>query len=99
MRGLGDLAGGPFESRAFDVSEDGRVVVGSGTGDQGAEAFVWDRVYGLRRLADVLTHAGITGLERWRLTDACGISADGRWVVGSGTNPDGKTEGWLARLP
>ena len=27
------------------------------------------------------------------------ISADGRKIVGYGTNPDGNTEGWLAVLP
>jgi hypothetical protein len=28
-----------------------------------------------------------------------GITPDGRTVIGNGTNPDGKPEGWVARLP
>lgn len=32
------------------------------------------------------------------LREALGISADGKTIVGYGTNPDGNAEAWLARL-
>ena len=34
----------------------------------------------------------------WELTDATGISADGRTIVGIGRNPGGDVEGWIADL-
>lgn len=38
---LGDLSGGNFGSKAYDVSDNGSVVVGYGTSDFGREAFRW----------------------------------------------------------
>jgi hypothetical protein len=38
-------------------------------------------------------------LAGWRLDYANGISADGSTIVGSGTNPAGRTEGWVAVVP
>ena len=99
MQGLGDLAGGDFHSTAFDVSDDGAVVVGFATTGAGSEAFIWDAALGMRNLKDVLVAAGVTALSGWTLTEATGISADGRTVVGNGTNPSGQAEGWVARLP
>jgi probable HAF family extracellular repeat protein len=40
--GLGDLLGGDFNSAAFAVSGDGRVVVGSSLSTSGEEAFRWE---------------------------------------------------------
>jgi hypothetical protein len=37
-------------------------------------------------------------LAGWTLTSANDISADGQFIVGSGINPNGNTEAWLARL-
>jgi uncharacterized membrane protein len=97
--GLGDLDGGAFESRAFDVTADGRTVVGMGKTAAGSEAFVWDASRGMRRLEDVLLAAGADGVAGWTLTEATGVSADGKTIVGNGTNPRGESEGWVARLP
>jgi hypothetical protein len=54
----------------------------------------------LRSLRDMLTNEfGLAdSLAGWSLEDATAISADGRTIVGLGTNPDGNTEAWLARL-
>jgi hypothetical protein len=38
-------------------------------------------------------------VERWRLAEAPGISAEGRIIVGNGTDRRGQTEGWIAELP
>ena len=99
MKGLGDLPGGDFSSIAFDVSSDGKVVVGTATSASGAAAFVWDAEHGMRSLKDVLLAAGVGAVASWTLTEATGISADGRVVVGNGTNAAGRPEGWVARLP
>jgi probable HAF family extracellular repeat protein len=100
MIGLGDLPGGMFGSYANDVSANGSAVVGYGTTDDGTEAFVWDATRGMRNLHDVLINQhGLGGkLHGWHLNAANGVSADGQVIVGYGTNPDGYTEAWLARL-
>lgn len=45
--GLGDLEGGEFASRAFGISDDGMVVVGSSVSDIGMEAFRWSKEEGI----------------------------------------------------
>ena len=95
MSGLGDLPGGIFRSIATSVSADGSVVVGSSTTDIGSEAFVWDALSGMRNLKSVLTDGGLD-LAGWTLTNARGVSTDGRTIVGVGVNPTGQTEAWRA---
>jgi probable HAF family extracellular repeat protein len=95
--GLGDLAGGSFSSVANSASDDGRVIVGQGSGPNGMRAMVWDVQRGMRELAAAMfVDFGLTLPSGWILTTASGISADGSTIVGSGTNPFGKTEGWIA---
>ncbi len=98
LEGLGDLPGGACESIALGVSDDGGVVVGYGTGPAGQEAFVWTRAGGLESLRARLIAAGVPGLAGWRLLVANGVSADGRVIVGGGTNPVGAPEGWIVRM-
>jgi hypothetical protein len=43
-------------------------------------------------------HLGLE-LGDWKLLEATGVSADGRTIVGWGTNPNGDTEGWIAVIP
>ena len=97
MLGLGDLPGGAFSSVALATSADGSVVVGSSAGAGGGEAFVWDPANGMRSLAALLEERGVD-LTGWTLSEATGMSADGRVVVGTGTNPAGQMEAWLAML-
>jgi uncharacterized membrane protein len=99
MVGLGVLPGF-ISSSSEAVSADGSVIVGSSRSATGIEAFVWDATHGMRSLRDVLVNnfglgASLTG---WTLTSANDISADGQFIVGTGTNPSGNTEAWLARL-
>jgi probable HAF family extracellular repeat protein len=96
--GLGDLPGGDYESMALDVSEDGSIVVGSSQTDAGVEAFIWDGSNGIRSLQDLLTAHG-EDLTGWQLDEALGLSADGRFIVGTGINPEGYVEAWLAGVP
>jgi probable HAF family extracellular repeat protein len=91
MQGLGFLPG-PVEgySEAHAVSADGSVIVGSSE-----EAFVWDAGHGMGSLRDVLDRAG-ADVSGWRLGSAYAISADGLAIAGSGLNPSGQTEAWVA---
>jgi probable HAF family extracellular repeat protein len=98
MVGLGDLPGGNFFSNAFGVSADGAVIVGASVSASGGpQAFIWDSVNGMRSLREVLFAQG-DDLGGWSLISATDISADGRTIVGHGTNPNGQREAWLARF-
>lgn len=98
--GLGDLPGGSFSSIALSVSGDGSIVVGrseSGSGD--TTAFIWDEINGMRSLQDVLSEDYGLDLTGWNLILAADISTDGRTIVGTGFNPNGDSEGWIAMIP
>jgi uncharacterized membrane protein len=88
--------------RAAAVSSDGSVITGNclrGDDDNfEAEAFVWNEATGMRNLADVLLAAGATEVNGWDLTDAPGLSSDGRWLCGNGWNPAGGFGAWVAHL-
>jgi hypothetical protein len=97
MVGLGDLPGGHFNSIANATSGDGSLVVGMSVTDVGPEAFIWDADHGMRKLSEILTAAGVD-LSGWQLLSAQDTTPDGRTIVGWGHNPDGDSEGWIARL-
>ena len=99
MTGLGDLSGGEFKSKAWNVSADGSIVVGYSESALGYEAFVWDTDNGMRNLKDVLEGDYGLDLTGWTLREAWDISADGLTIVGYGINPDGNTEAWAATIP
>ncbi len=99
MIGFGDLPGGAFDSEARGISADGSVVVGRGTTIVGDEAFIWNATSGMRNLRDVLTGEYGLNLTGWQLTEAMGVSADGSTIVGTGINPSGDTEAWIAHVP
>lgn len=94
---LGVLPGAQY-SEARAISADGSVIIGlSGIKFAGSRAFIWDKTNGMRDLKEVLV-AGNPNLANWTLRSATGISADGKTIVGSGTNPNGDTEGFTAVL-
>lgn len=95
---LGDLSGGDVFSVAWAVSADGSRVVGESLGARGTEAFIRDATHGMRELDVVLSLSGID-LDGWTLSRALSISADGRLIVGVGTNPSEFTEAWIAVIP
>lgn len=102
LQELGFLPGGDW-SEARGVSGDGSMVVGtagSPLGFEGLEAFVWTPESGMQRLIEVLVEDYGLGddLAGWRLHDAFDVSANGRYIVGTGRNPDGTGEGWMVDL-
>jgi probable HAF family extracellular repeat protein len=98
MVGLG-FAPGASNSYANAVSADGSVVVGDGETTSGDEAFIWDSTHGTRSLQGVLTNDYGLTLTGWTLLHASGISSNGETIVGSGINPSGQYEAWIAQIP
>jgi probable HAF family extracellular repeat protein len=99
MIGIGSPS--PAETTPFAVTNSGRSVVGrSDVAGVSTEAFVWTDDRGIEELQGVLSSRFDLGelLTGWTLTSANDISPDGRFIVGSGINPDGNTEAWLVRL-
>jgi probable HAF family extracellular repeat protein len=108
MLGLGFIQGSlaPINaSSAEAVSPDGSVVVDGSLvvgrdiigGPTDFEAFIWDGTNGMRNLRELLIAQG-NDLTGWSLSEARGISADGRIIIGFGINPEGNREAWLAEL-
>lgn len=79
--GLGDLAGGEFNSHAYSVSADGSVVVGKGKTVNGDAAFRWTEADGLVGLGDL---PGGDVVSKATFT-----SADGAVVVGESQSANG----------
>lgn len=98
VMGLGKIPGFP-DSSAQAVSKDGSIVIGNSSGSS-ETAFIWDEQNGMRSLIDVLVNEGLEEeLQGWVLIKAEGISDDGRVIVGTGINPIGLDEAFIAILP
>lgn len=97
--GLVELGFAPSQnaSVARAVSGDGSVIVGSGSNTSGA--FIWDEEHGMRSMEDYLSNDIGLDISGWKLTNAHQISPDGRIIAGSGYNPEGYTENWIAVVP
>ena len=97
MVGLGKLPGTNY-SEAISVSADGSVVVGNagllvGGGDSVAQrGFIWDQVFGMQDLRQVLTTKYGLNVTGWDLTVPYSVSADGRTIVGWGNDPNGHVQ-------
>jgi probable HAF family extracellular repeat protein len=100
MEGLGFLSSSPFESVAIAATHSGQAIVGFSGIHNDRRAFVWTETVGMLPLQEVLInrYGLVAELVGWQLTIAYDISPDGRFIVGSGLNPDGNTEAWLVRL-
>jgi probable HAF family extracellular repeat protein len=104
MVGLGDFPGGRLISVARDVSADGSVIVGQGEAlrEDGQSfinrAFYWTEATGMLNLQDVLVSGG-ANLDGWRLFEARGVSADGLTIAGTGVDPTGAIQAWVATIP
>src|SRR5262245_7443496 len=72
FKSLGDFSEGKFQSAAYDVSDDGSIVVGSGWNVANNKAFRWTELGGMVQLEQSATFYSAAG----------GVSADGSVVVG-----------------
>jgi len=95
---LGDLRGNALANGAEDVSADGNVVVGTTNTPSGGQAFIWTPAGGIRPVRDVLVEDFNLDLTGWQLHEANGVSADGLTIAGTGRNPAGRREAWLAHI-
>lgn len=91
---------GTPSSAVWSSTADGSLLVGEAFIDGVYCAYIWDRSTGLGSpLEDYLsTNHGLV-MGDWHLSVARGISADGRALVGYGTNANGETEGWVIAIP
>jgi probable HAF family extracellular repeat protein len=90
-----------LSSAAFDLGDSSEVVVGMAylAAPAGASvALLWDPVRGGQDLRALLASFGYAQVLEWSLEEARGVSADGRTIAGTGTNPRGDREAWVARL-
>jgi uncharacterized membrane protein len=88
---------------AFACSGDGAVVVGGMILDPWSrqsvwKPFIWTLDGGLHPLQLELETVYGLDLTGWTIDWVTDISADGRTLVGTGTNPDGEYLGWIAHL-
>jgi probable HAF family extracellular repeat protein len=97
---LGNLPAlqGTPEGGATDISADGSVIVGGSGGDYHFQAFRWTKNSGMLPVRSILEQLG-SDMTGWFLQSASAVSADGSVIVGTGINPAGHTEGWLAIIP
>lgn len=80
------------------MTDDGSVVVGLSVSGNN-EAFIFDDASGIRPIKSVLENDLGLDLTGWTLFEATGISGNGNVIVGSGINPSGFQEGWIAIVP
>jgi len=97
---LGAVSGSTQANIAYDISADGRVVVGfeDGTCDHCQQAWIWDDADGKRYIADLLAAEGIDTSNWTDLKAATSVSADGSLIVGPGLGTDGEVHGWLLNM-
>lgn len=99
MQGLGHIGTTQEDSKSFaiGVSGDGAVVVGKCNTDSGLRAFIWrdGKMFDLKEVLETIYGLNLSG---WTLSSASDISADGRTIVGNGTNPNGNQSAWVAHL-
>jgi probable HAF family extracellular repeat protein len=82
MVGLGDLPGGNFFSRAYDISGDGEVIVGLSISSTEIAAFRLTSSTGMVSLGDLPGGSSLSA--------AYAVSDDGTTIVGYGSNDDGQ---------
>lgn len=98
LRLLGVLPAGRW-SQATDASLGGKVIVGvSVAADRYTDAFRWTEQAGMKSLATLLSNGGVD-LIGWRLHSVRAVSNDGTVFVGRATNPSGRREEFVAKLP
>lgn len=80
------------------VASDGKLAVGFWTKDHLQTAIAWDEERGVRPLADLLTERKVDVPKGWTLTDAVGVSPDGKTIFGTAVSKE-KTRPFRLQLP
>lgn len=83
------------------VSADGSKAVGFANFDpnDGGIGFIWDLQHGMRVLQNVLVaDYGLAAAAGWGNFEPTGMSADGLVICGTGFDPTGEQQGWVANL-
>jgi len=98
VTGVVDLgvAPGGVQADALGVSADGSAVIATSAGTPN-QASAWTAATGMESIQAALTQGGVN-LSGWTLTFGTNVSADGSTFAGSGTDPNGATQGWIASL-
>ena len=86
-------------SIALAASDDGTVVIGRSGWRPPLDAFIYTDATGIVKLSDYLTSKGVAIPNGWVLLEAYAITPDGKTIAGTGTDPAGFVEGWVATLP
>lgn len=98
--GLIKLGNGAYSTELYATSADGELLAGLLTTDGGDSAAIWDAQRGWQNIHDLLeTKYGVVSVTGWYLESVRCISADGQTVAGTGYNPQGNYEGWIAFIP
>lgn len=66
-------------------------------GNSGSEAVIWNSSTSILSLTDLFKDNGLN-LDGWILRSAWDISDDFTTIVGTGINPNGFEEAWIAQL-
>lgn len=65
----------------------------------GRTATIWDGVHGMRELRQVLLDSGLAQeIEGWTFEYGAGVAADNLTIAGSGINPAGQHDAFIAEL-
>jgi probable HAF family extracellular repeat protein len=101
MVSLGELPSRPnAPATPLATNADGSVIIGfvQSFGDIGPRPFIWDAAHGVRQFDRVLQDYG-ADLTGWSGVFPTAVSADGLTFAGTGVNPAGVPEAWIATLP
>ena len=98
MTDLGLLENGE-RAHAYGITSDGATIVGTANSNGRNQGFIWREEFGMRRIEKYLLTEGILStLDDWNLTTIDAISANGRFLVGRGYNPNGGFGGYFIDL-
>ena len=90
---------GHSQIHASGLSADGSVIVGRDTSRVQSGAYFWTPSSGIIDLREFLLANGVANVHDWNLYAGIDVSADGLTIVGSGINPNGEPEAWIATIP
>jgi probable HAF family extracellular repeat protein len=88
-----------YTSLPRGVTDDASVVAGRSGGSTDVLASIWTRETGMVYVKDYLTSKGVTNHQNWlKFVETTHVSPDGRFIAGSGINPQGRQESWIVTL-